>query len=193
MRSLEQILKLTISVSGSSSSSSHPSSLCPAVSQLKSLTIWEIEDLEFLPVELLPSFTSLQEVSIFDCSRLSSTASEDENDNSEQWKCLQSLRTLRLVGIPELVALPNGLQHVAALQTLIIERCDNLMSLPEWMANLTGLQYLSIYAFSRLDETWRNNMVEDWHKISHIPNIQSCLLDLEELQLAAILHQLAKN
>ncbi|KAJ9174838.1 hypothetical protein P3X46_013439 [Hevea brasiliensis] len=172
MRSLEQILKLTISVSGSSSSASHPSSLSPAVSQLKSLTIWEIEDLEFPPVELLPSFTSLQEVSIFDCSRLSTTASEDENDNNEQWKCLQSLRTLSLVGIPELVALPNGLQHVAALQTLIIERCDNLMSLPEWMANLTGLQYLSIYAFSGLDETWRNNMVEDWHKISHIPNIQ---------------------
>ncbi|KAF2320291.1 hypothetical protein GH714_026773 [Hevea brasiliensis] len=85
-----------------------PSWFPSLINLLKSLTVWEIEDFEFLPEELLPCFTSLQEVCIFDCSRLTTAASEDENDDNEQWKGLKSLHTLRLIGIPELVAIQRG-------------------------------------------------------------------------------------
>ncbi|KAF2283057.1 hypothetical protein GH714_043076 [Hevea brasiliensis] len=75
IRAIGALLYYRNTESECSSSSFHPSSpLSYAGSQLKSLTVWEIEDLEFLPEELLPCFTSLQEVSIFDCSRLTTAA-----------------------------------------------------------------------------------------------------------------------
>ncbi|KDP42480.1 hypothetical protein JCGZ_00277 [Jatropha curcas] len=62
IKSLDDILKMKIQ-----SRSSSPSSITPALSQLKTLTLEKVEDLKFLDEELMQNFTSLQQLEIFDC------------------------------------------------------------------------------------------------------------------------------
>ncbi|XP_057989411.1 putative disease resistance protein RGA3 [Hevea brasiliensis] len=155
-KSLEDILKMKISVSQSTSSSI-------SLSQLQILTIENIEDLEFLPEELwhLPS---LELLAIEACEKL------DLSDDM-QWQYLRSLRELQLINMNKLASLPKGLQHVPSLHKLSIESCRHLESLPEWMESLTALQSFCIEECPQLSERCKNNMSTDWPKISHIPNI----------------------
>ncbi|KAF2319461.1 hypothetical protein GH714_016049 [Hevea brasiliensis] len=155
-KSLEDILKVKIAVSQSTSSSI-------SLSKLQILTIENIEDLEFLPEELwhLPSLDLL---AIEACEKL------DLSDDM-QWQYLRSLRELQLINMNKLASLPKGLQHVPTLHKLSIESCHHLESLPEWMESLTALQSFCIEACPQLSERCKNNMSADWPKISHIPNI----------------------
>ncbi|KAJ9158760.1 hypothetical protein P3X46_024314 [Hevea brasiliensis] len=157
-KSLEDILKMKISVSQSISSCS---SISP--SQLTILHIEGIEDLEVLPEDLwhLPSLEGLV---IKACEEL------DLSDDM-QWQYLRSLREFQLINLNKLASLPKGLQHVPTLRKLSIESCPNLKSLPEWMESLTAIEALWIEECPQLSERCKNILGADWPKIAHIPSI----------------------
>ncbi|XP_057990304.1 putative disease resistance protein RGA1 [Hevea brasiliensis] len=176
-KQLEHIIKMIISASQSSSFSSSSSSSSFPISQFKDLSIYEVEDLEFLP-ELLFNLTSLQSLSILSCQKIT-TLSRDENDKGMQWQGLQNLRSLEFYDNGSLVSLPKGLQYATTLHRLDIEDCPNLMSLAEGMDNLTELQILRILRCPQLEAKCEKNVGEDWPKVAHIPNIY---INGEEIQ-----------
>ncbi|KAK7819158.1 disease resistance protein rga2 [Quercus suber] len=94
---------------------------------LKKLSIYNCNGLKSLPCNGIQHLTSLQEMEIMYCNELALL--NDENDGM-QWQGLKSLRFLHLERIPNLVSLPNGLQHVTTLKYLQIINCPNLMALP---------------------------------------------------------------
>lgn len=166
VKSLEQIVKMSISVSQSNSSSPSFSSHSPPLSKIEHLKIHEVEDLEFLP-ESLCNLTSLQQLSIANCPTLSCA----DNVDIVQWQGLKNLQTLSFQYLPNFISLPKGLVYVTTVHYLMIIHCPKLMSLPEGMDNLTALQYLTIYSCPHLLERCKKNVGEDWPKIAHIPNI----------------------
>ncbi|PON37774.1 NB-ARC domain containing protein [Parasponia andersonii] len=52
------------------------------------------------------------------------------------WSQLRSLTHLRLRGLPQLVNIPEGLQHVTTLESVGLGFCHNLTSIPEWLCDL---------------------------------------------------------
>ncbi|KDP43489.1 hypothetical protein JCGZ_16776 [Jatropha curcas] len=154
MKPLDQLLESTISGAESTSSS-------PPLSQLKQLTIQEINDGAFLPGKLQQKLTSLSKLYIVSCPRILEMECQG----------LRSLNFLCIRNIDELVSLPKWLQYLSTLRSLKIKDCPKLMSLPEWMSNLTSLRRLTIENCPQLSERCRRNKVEDWPKISHIPII----------------------
>lgn len=187
-KSLENILKMNISVSPSTSSCS---SVSP--SELQLLHIEGIEDLELLPEELLTNLTSVQRLDIRYCPRLTKVSSalrhlasletlvfvaceeldllylEDHSDMP--WQCLGRLQQLAFSNLSKLASLPKGLQHLPTLSRLTITSCPNLTSLPDWIKSITGLQYFCILECPQISERCKNNMGADWPKIARIPNI----------------------
>ena len=156
-------------------------------SSLKSLHIWNINDLVSLPDDLLQHLTSLksleiwscyelmslfqgiqhlgalEELQIYHCMRLNLSDKEDD-DGGLQFQGLRSLRKLFIGGIPKLVSLPKGLQHVTTLETLAIINCDDFTTLPDWISYLTSLSKLDILNCPRLK-------LENRSKIAHIREI----------------------
>ena len=108
---------------------------------LKKLSIYYCNGLKSLPYKGIQHLTSLQEMEIMYCNEL---ALLNDEDDGMQWQGLRSLRFLHLERIPNLVSLPNGLQHVTTLKYLQIINCPNLMALPGWIGHLTSLQSLEI-------------------------------------------------
>ena len=118
-----------------------------------------------------------------------------------EWKGLRTLLSLTFLQLPKLVSLPMGLQYVSSLQNLQIKYCRSLIAIPEWICKLislqsleirdcpnleslpegigalTSLQTLYIRRCSILLKRCKKQIGEDWHKISHIPNLEG---DLEE-------------
>ncbi|XP_042954986.1 disease resistance protein RGA2-like isoform X2 [Carya illinoinensis] len=134
----------TITNASSSSASSTPIAFSSApLSKLKKITLEQIEDLETLPEDGLQNLISLQQLTIVDCQRLKSlsqgvqylTALQNleltdcplldlgNDEHGMQWKGLKSLISLKFKGIPKLVSLPSGLQHVTTLRELQISDC----------------------------------------------------------------------
>jgi Leucine-rich repeat (LRR) protein len=164
-----------------SSSSSGP------LSNLKSLTLSGIKELECLPDLWLQNLTSLERLNVSECPRLISLSqgiqhltsliyldirdcgeldlSNDEGDGM-RWKGLRSLCSLTIWGIPKLVCLPNGLQHVTPLEKLRILNCPNLISLAEWTSSFTSLNRL---------------VISKCHKLSFLPQGMSNLKSLRRL------------
>uniref|UniRef100_A0A2N9HWY8 protein O-GlcNAc transferase n=1 Tax=Fagus sylvatica TaxID=28930 RepID=A0A2N9HWY8_FAGSY len=165
-----------------SSSSSGP------LSNLKSLTLSGIKELECLPDLWLQNLTSLERLNVSECPRLISLSqgiqhltsliyldirdcgeldlSNDEGDGM-RWKGLRSLCSLTIWGIPKLVCLPNGLQHVTPLEKLRILNCPNLISLAEWTSSFTSLNRL---------------VISKCHKLSFLPQGMSNLKSLRRLE-----------
>ncbi|XP_048330613.2 putative disease resistance protein RGA4 [Ziziphus jujuba] len=186
------------------------------LSQLTSLIIINIEDLKFLP-DYLKSLTSLKTLHISHCEELKSLSPGIQNLTSLQdleiesceklnmsdgaeantmWEPLQSLLFLKLKGLPKLVDLPEGLQHLTSLQLLEIDRCSNLVSLrgwikrlkslrglqisqcpkmaslPEEIKSLSSLQTLWILGCSTLGPRCLRDTGEDWPKIAQIPQLK---------------------
>uniref|UniRef100_A0A2N9HER9 Disease resistance protein RGA3 n=1 Tax=Fagus sylvatica TaxID=28930 RepID=A0A2N9HER9_FAGSY len=158
---LQQTMKMGATQSPSTTPTTSTSSSC-SLSQLQSLHLSKVNDLESLPEEWLQNFVSLQKLSIFNCHGLRSlpcrgiqhltTIQEmeisyckelallNDEDDGMQWQGLRSLRTLSFEGIPKMSSLPDGLQHVTTLQDLNIWDCSNLVAIPEWIGNLTSLE-----------------------------------------------------
>ena len=127
------------------------------------------------------------------------------NDLDEmEWQGLRTLLSLHFRRLPKLVSLPTGLQYVSSLQylsirdcrnlesllegigaltslqTLQIRDCPKLESLPEGIGALTSLQTLDIWCCPILLKRCKKQIGEDWHKISHIPNLKGDLSWQEE-------------
>ena len=64
-----------------------------------------------------------------------------------EWRHLNCLNSLSFENLQKLEYLLVGLQHVTSLQQLRILGCPNLMSLPEWISNLSSLAKLVIDGF----------------------------------------------
>ena len=118
-----------------------------------------------------------------------------------EWQGLRTLLSLEFYHLPKLVSLPMGLQYVSPLQNLQIKYCRSLTAIPEWICKLISLQSLKIKDCPNLEslpegigaltslqtlkildcpillKRCKKQIGEDWHKISHIPNLVG---DLEE-------------
>ena len=122
--------------------------------------------------------------------------SEEVYDWDEmEWQGLRTLLSLKFYSLLKLVSLPMGLQYVSSLQKLNITGCPSLIAIPEWICklislqsleilicpkleslpngirDLTSLQTLEIQACPILLKRCKKQIGEDWHKISHIPNL----------------------
>ncbi|WJX46722.1 hypothetical protein P8452_33495 [Trifolium repens] len=91
---------------------------------------------------VLQHLTTVCELRIRYCDEFDPCNDED-GCYSMKWKQLTNLKVLTFENIPKMKYLPDeGLQHITTLQTLRIEKCVNLTSIPEWA---TSLQVLKIY------------------------------------------------
>ncbi|KAG7946655.1 hypothetical protein I3843_14G051500 [Carya illinoinensis] len=135
------------------------------LSKLRRLRLRRIEDLQILPEKGLQNLTSLVSLQIFHCHRLKSLSQgiqyltglqELEINHCDKldlgchdeagmgWQGLKSLLSLDFVGLPKLVHLPLGLQHVTTLHKFQISSCCMLRALPVWICKWTSLQQFEI-------------------------------------------------
>ncbi|KNA06162.1 hypothetical protein SOVF_183630 isoform A [Spinacia oleracea] len=151
-----------------SSSSSNPQ--LPCLSQLKLLAVSRSPELSCIP--LCPNVEVLELIKFNERLRIISTERDVKSSSSvsriipvpklrkvvidnvswldslpvESFQCLDHLR---LVDDIELVDLPNWMQFLPALQTLIIHGCRGLKALPNWMPKLTSLSDLRVFDCQR--------------------------------------------
>jgi Leucine-rich repeat (LRR) protein len=181
MRTSSKLLQQTMMMNMAAPQSPTPttigSSSSTPLSKLKLIKLSYIADLETLPEEWLKNLTSLESLNISHCDKLNSISQgiqhltalhkleieycpELELANDEdgmQWQGLKSLSSLSFSGLPKLVSLPLGLQHVTTLQKLTISNCENLTAIPEWIQNYTSLQDVLDFCMLQFDITARRN------------------------------------
>ncbi|XP_059452765.1 putative disease resistance protein RGA1 [Corylus avellana] len=73
---------------------------------------------------------------------------------------------------PSLVSLPEWIGDLTSLQELKVVNCPKLISLPEGMRRLTSLCRLTIAKCPCLEERCEQGTGEDWPKIAHVPNFR---------------------
>ena len=138
---------------------------------LLELVVVSLPKLVSLPMGL-QYVSSLQFLSILRCRSLIAIP---------EWICkLISLQKLVISGSPNFESLPEGICALTSLQTLLIWDCPKLESLPEGFGALTSLQTLWIKGCPILLKRCKKQIGEDWHKISHIPNLKGDLSRQEE-------------
>jgi hypothetical protein len=165
MIGLNSLKQLTIS--GIVSPSSFPLEYLPTT--LQSLTILSCENLELLPNETLPSYTSLEKLQIFNsCDSMTSfqldcfpvlkslfilgcknlkSISVAENDASHSHSFLQSLS---IYACPNLESFPLHGLNTPNLNNFMVSSCPKLKSLPEPIHSLSSLYQLSVYGLPKL-------------------------------------------
>jgi len=185
---LQHTMMMNMATPQSPISAATTSSSSVPLSKLKRLSLHFIRDLVILPLQ---QPTSLQLQSIENFSELEFANDEDEM----QWQGLKSLFSLHFSELPKLLSLPSGLQHATALENLMIEDCENLMAVPDWIHNckslkvfeisrcsnltslpegigrLTSLQRLKIEDCPILLQRCERDTGEDWAKIAHVPEL----------------------
>ncbi|XP_074313037.1 putative disease resistance protein RGA1 isoform X3 [Silene latifolia] len=139
---------------------------------------------------VLKHLTALETLSLIDLSAI-----VDDPDDDMPWRSLRhNLRSLKLGSLDNLLILPTGMKHLAALQNLKLESLDNLQILPEWISclsslhtlvihscpnlnslgtiqNISSLQKLDIRDCQNLTQTCQEPSGKEWPKIRHIPQI----------------------
>ncbi|KAM3741736.1 hypothetical protein ACB098_07G019400 [Castanea mollissima] len=155
---------------------------------LRRLSIRECNNLLSLPMNGLQGLSSLRSLYIWSCDKFCSL--------SEGIQYLIELENLNINECSKLISLPKGIQHLTALHYLEIWNCEdlsslpkqigcltslshlgiwycpNLMSIPNELQNLMALKTLTIKGCPHLEKRCKKDIGEDWHKISHIPNIR---------------------
>ena len=71
-----------------------------------------------------------------------------------------------------IVTNPTIIKIMPRLQSLTIWYCDKLESLPDYLLTAPLLKELKINYSQLLEECYQKGTGENWHKISHIPNIE---------------------
>ncbi|KAL4614020.1 hypothetical protein ACB092_07G025300 [Castanea dentata] len=154
---------------------------------LRDLFIQNCNNLLSLPMNDLQGLSSLRSLNIRSCNKFCSL--------SEGIQYLIALEHLDTDSCPKLISWPEGIQHLTALRILRIGNCENLsslpkqigfltslsfmriwncpnlMSIPDELQNLTALKTLIIGGCPHLVKRCNKDSGEDWHKISHIPDI----------------------
>ncbi|KAM0005469.1 putative P-loop containing nucleoside triphosphate hydrolase, leucine-rich repeat domain superfamily [Helianthus debilis subsp. tardiflorus] len=120
---------------------------------LQRLEIHWCPDLVSLPSNL----PNLMVLEVTDCWRLISLP-----DN------LPKLEDLELNGCDKLISLPCNLPSIRKLK---FEYCDGLLSLPDEIPSFKDLNKLEIRSCKHLSKRCKREKGEDWHKISHIPDL----------------------
>jgi Leucine-rich repeat (LRR) protein len=121
--------------------------------------------------QVLQHFTSLQLLHIVECSTLCTLP--------EGIQHLTSLQQLELVECDALTLLPEGIGQLSALRSLRIYECSALESLPLSIKRLTALQTLYVFGCRGLTKRYEEEVGDDWHLISHIPDVT--VVDMELL------------
>ncbi|XP_022722140.1 putative disease resistance protein RGA4 [Durio zibethinus] len=107
--------------------------------------------------------------------KLKMTTSEEPSSSSSSslFPPFSKLTELRLEEMEDLDSLREEfLQNQTSLQSLSVERCSNLTSMPKGMRFLTSLQELSIWGCPQLWERCQRDIGVDWPNIAHIGNIR---------------------
>ncbi|XP_024039272.1 disease resistance protein RGA2-like [Citrus clementina] len=154
-------------------SSSSASSSVTAFPKLKSLKIWDMEELEEWNyritrkenISIMPRLSSL---TIWSCPRLKVLP-----NCLLQTTALQELSICYCDLLEELPILEDRRRtDIPRLSSLEIEYCPKLKVLPDYLLQTTTLQELTIDRCPLLENRYREGKGEDWHKISHIPHIE---------------------
>ncbi|KAH9751758.1 hypothetical protein KPL71_014425 [Citrus sinensis] len=155
-------------------SSSSSSSSVTAFPKLKSLDIGGMEELEEWNyritrkenISIMPRLSSLW---IRGCPKLKALP-----DYLLQSTALQELRIYFCDLLEELPILEDRkTTDIPRLSSLEIGYCPKLKVLPNYLLRTTTLQELIIHRCPLLENRYREGEGEDWHKISHIPYIES--------------------
>ncbi|KAG5573863.1 hypothetical protein H5410_063629 [Solanum commersonii] len=109
------------------------------------LKIGRCENLKNLPSSI--QMESLQQLMISNCLKLD-TFPQINGD----MRCLRGL-TLNSTGIREV---PSSIGNLSSLESLNLEGCEDLVSLPDCLCNLMNLQYLSLYRCKKLEKLPEN-------------------------------------
>ncbi|QCE05251.1 disease resistance protein RPM1 [Vigna unguiculata] len=91
-----------------------------------------------------------------------------------------TLQHLAITGCVNLDELPEWLTTLICLKVLDISDCPNLLSLPDNIHHLTNLEKLEITGCPELRKRFKPKVGQDWHKISHIKQVDIDDSDDEE-------------
>ncbi|KAL3727048.1 hypothetical protein ACJRO7_031883 [Eucalyptus globulus] len=120
-------------------------SLLRSASNLEYMSISQC-DLRILSCEM-QHLSLLKELKIWACQGLDLLCQKDVWGN----QCFRNLRALTIGACTDLVALPEGIQHVTTLQSLYISNLLRLRLLPEWIGNFSLLEKLELSSCHRLE------------------------------------------
>ncbi|XP_057759185.1 putative disease resistance protein RGA3 [Arachis stenosperma] len=96
-------------------------------------------------------------------------AGEDNGRVPEGLQCIPSLKSLILL---EVDSLPEWLGDMTSLQYLFIGLSPRIRSLPSSFRNLTNLRFLAIEQCAGLEQRCQRETGEDWPNIAHVPHVE---------------------
>ncbi|KAJ0613070.1 putative virus X resistance protein-like, coiled-coil [Helianthus annuus] len=147
------------------------------LSFMYSLKYFHDDDIN-MSVDNTDLFISLQRLQIFSCGELISLPCNLPNlkvlEVTDCWRLislpdnLPKLEDLELRSCSKLISLPCNLPSIRKLR---IEDCNGLLSLPDEIQSFKDLNKLEITGCKHLRKRCEREKGEDWHKISHIPDL----------------------